>query len=82
MEAVATDGLKDLIRNFITKSVNIEGVDDSEDLFESKLVNSLFAIQLVTFVEKTFQIKVTMDDLDIDNFKSIDAVYHFVISKK
>lgn len=82
MEAVTTDSVKNTIRTFIRKSINIEGIDDDEDLFESKLVNSLFSIQLVTFVEKTFQIKVTMDDLDIDNFKSVNSVHQFVMSKK
>ena len=50
-------------------------------LFETGIVNSLFAVQLMTFIEKTFQIEVGMDDLDIENFKSINATAAFVMKK-
>jgi acyl carrier protein len=57
-------------------------LDDDADLFASGIVNSLFAVQLMTFVEKTFAIEVDMDDLDIENFKSLDATTAFVLRKK
>jgi acyl carrier protein len=44
-------------------------------------VNSLFAVQLVTFLEKTFAIEIGMDDLDIENFKSLNATTAFVMRK-
>jgi len=79
MEAlVENESIKGSIRNFISKSVNISNVDENEDLFDSGIVNSLFSIQLVTFVEKTFGINVTVDDLDIDNFKSVNSLNRFV----
>ncbi|MEC2503534.1 phosphopantetheine-binding protein, partial [Bacillus cereus] len=46
---------------YIQDHVGIEFNDDTE-IFEEGLVNSLFAIQLMTFLEKEFAIKVTMDD--------------------
>ena len=51
------------------------------NLFESGIVNSLFAVQLMTFIEKTFAIEVGMDDLDIENFKSLSATTAFVSRK-
>jgi acyl carrier protein len=57
-------------------------LDDDANLFESGIVNSLFAVQLMTFVEKTFAIEVDMDDLDVENFKSLDATTAFVLRKK
>jgi methoxymalonate biosynthesis acyl carrier protein len=79
--AVMNGSVKASIREFISKSINIDGIDDNEDLFDSGIVNSLFSIQLVTFVEKEFDITVTVDDLDIENFKSVNALYSFVKSK-
>jgi methoxymalonate biosynthesis acyl carrier protein len=70
------------LRAFILSSVSVADLDDDDDLFETGIVNSLFAIQLMTFVEKTFDIDVTMDDLDIENFRSIRASANFVIKKK
>ena len=73
--------VKKAIRAFIQASVNIDGLGDDENLFESGIVNSLFAVQLMTFIERTFAIEVGTDDLDIENFKSIDATAAFVAKK-
>ena len=83
MEATAeTIDIAGSITAFIKKSINLAVVDPDEDLFDSGIVNSLFAIQLVTFIEKTFGVVVTADDLDIDNFKSVNAIRQFVERKK
>lgn len=73
--------IKKAIRRFVLRSVNIAELDDDDDLFESGLVNSLFAVQLMTFIEKTFAIEVDADDLDIRNFKSLNAATQFVVRK-
>ena len=69
---------KQAIRHFILSSVALAQLDDDANLFEAGIVNSLFAVQLLTFVEKTFAIEVGMDDLDIENFKSVNATAAFV----
>jgi len=38
-------------------------------------------VQLMTFLEKTFAIEVGLDDLDIENFKSVNATTAFVVQK-
>lgn len=75
------DQVKESIRDFIQSSINIDGLGTDENLFESGIVNSLFAVQLMTFIERTFAIEVGSDDLDIENFKSIDATAAFVGKK-
>jgi acyl carrier protein len=74
-------GIKETVRGFILSSITITDLDDDADLFESGIVNSLFAVQLMTFVEKTFGIDVGMDDLDMANFKSLNATTAFVLKK-
>ena len=70
------------IRAFILASINLLDLSDDDNLFESGIVNSLFAVELMTFLEKTFAVEVTPDDLDIANFQSIDACADFVARKK
>ena len=80
--SVATEaGVKDAIRGFIQRSISVPQLDDDANLFESGIVNSLFAVQLMTFIEKQFSIEVGMDDLDIENFKSLNATTAFVLRK-
>ena len=44
-------------------------------------MNSLLAMQLVAFVEKEFAIRVEDEDLDLDNFRSIEAISNLVAKK-
>ena len=81
VNAVQENGVKDTVKRFILSSINIAQLNDDDDLFESGIVNSLFAVQLMTFIEKTFAIEVGMDDLDIENFKSLNAAVSFVVRK-
>jgi methoxymalonate biosynthesis acyl carrier protein len=68
------------IKRYFAKVV-AEEIDDDDDIFALGIVNSLFAIQLITFVESEFSISVERGDLDIDNFCSIAALTKFVRGK-
>ena len=81
MIANDTNHVKETVRHFINNSINIDGLGDDENLFESGIVNSLFAVQLMTFVERGFNIEIGMEDLDVENFKSISATASFINRK-
>jgi methoxymalonate biosynthesis acyl carrier protein len=81
VNAQQENGIKETVKRFILSSINFTQLDDDDNLFESGIVNSLFAVQLMTFIEKTFAIEVGMDDLDIENFKSLNATTAFVLKK-
>ncbi|WP_257453433.1 acyl carrier protein [Archangium lipolyticum] len=55
---------------------------DDDNFFELRIVSSLFAMQLVTHLEKTFNLTLEDDDLDISNFGSINAIVRFIERKK
>ena len=74
-------GIRETVKRFILSSISIAKLDDDDNLFEAGIVNSLFAVQLMTFLEQTFAIEVAMDDLDMENFKSLNATTAFVLQK-
>jgi methoxymalonate biosynthesis acyl carrier protein len=82
MNTETTQTPKEAIRNFILDSINIPDLNDDDNLFESGIVNSLFAVQLMTYLEKSFNIEVTMDDLSMENFESITSTSSFVLRKQ
>ena len=82
MNTETTQSTKETIRNFILDSINIPDLKDDDNLFESGIVNSLFAVQLMTFLEKSFNIEVTMDDLSMENFESVNSTSSFVERKQ
>src|SRR5947207_10471574 len=81
MSTTDEKGIKEAVKRFILSSISVAKLDDDDNLFESGIVNSLFAVQLMTFIEKTFAIEVGTDDLDIENFKSLNAMTPFVAQK-
>lgn len=82
MSTIDEKEIRAKIRTFILSAIHLPGLTDDDDLFESGIVNSLFAVELTTFLERTFAIEVNTDDLDIANFKSIEAAADFVVRKK
>jgi len=74
------------IREFITSNINdldVPGVfNDDENIFKMGLVNSLFAMKLLNYVESEFKIEVTYDDMDIENFSTVNNILEFVREKR
>ena len=70
------------IRQFLQRHIQAGNVNDDEDIFRSGFANSMFAMQLVVFVEKEFQVAITDDDLDLDHFRSIRAITALVARKR
>jgi acyl carrier protein len=54
---------------------------EDEDFFQTGFVSSLFAIQLVNFVEHEFDLSVENEDLKLDNFHTINALCGFIERK-
>jgi acyl carrier protein len=83
MSIVQTESaVKEQLREFLAEASGIPDIDDNTELFSTGIVNSLFAIQLVMYIEKAFHIAIDMDDLDFNNFSSIAAISNFIDSKQ
>lgn len=79
--AVNVDDVMVKVSGFVCQYLNAAEVDKDVDLFATGMVNSLFAMQLVLFVEKEFGLVVDNEDLDYENFKSMNAICAFVSRK-
>ncbi|HST59900.1 MAG TPA: phosphopantetheine-binding protein [Longimicrobium sp.] len=73
---------KQQIREFLSRFIRDHQLADDEDIFATGYVNSMFAMQLVQFVETTFGITVESEDLEIDNFRTVDAIAALVGRKQ
>jgi methoxymalonate biosynthesis acyl carrier protein len=69
------------VRAFLARYLNNYDLQDDQDIFSLGFINSLFAMQLVLFVEKDFGVEVANEDLDIDNFRTINAIAALVERK-
>ncbi|MDG4785100.1 acyl carrier protein [Micromonospora sp. WMMD1102] len=66
--------IRQRVLGFITARFPQAELTGSEDIFSLGFVNSLFAMELVMFVEKEFGISVPNDALKIDNFRTVDSI--------
>lgn len=78
---MTTEENKNSIRRFLKSALRYHDLQDTDDFFSLGLVNSLFAMQLVQFVEHEFKLTVEDEDLDIDNFNTVNAISQLVERK-
>jgi acyl carrier protein len=62
------------IVEFITNRFPQADITPTEDIFSLGYINSLFAMELVMFVEKTFAVTIPNEELKIDNFRTAQAM--------
>lgn len=72
---------KEKIKGFLSKFIKITEINDTDNIFEKGLVNSLFAMNLVNFIETEFDISIDNMELDLDNFKDINSIVALVEKK-
>lgn len=70
--------IKDKIMEFFKMNNKAEGLTDDTDLFKGGYVNSLFALQMVMYLEDTFKIKIKNKEITEKNFKTIDSIAQVV----
>jgi len=66
-----TDNRRARIKEFLSRYFRNHELKDDEDIFALGFVNSLLALQLVSFVENEFGITIEDEDLDFENFRTI-----------
>ena len=74
--------VKQTVRAFLGRFFNEIALTDEQNFFELGFVNSLFAMQLVMFIESEFHLQIEDDELDIAHFLSLNAIADFVEHKK
>jgi methoxymalonate biosynthesis acyl carrier protein len=78
--------LHTVIRNFITSHLEFfeesPEFSDHDDIFELGFVSSLFAMQLVTFVQEQFGVDIKDDDINLSNFSSVNSIVHLIQKKQ
>ena len=82
-QIVDTLEIKEKLKKYVldTAFTDLEKIEDNTLLFEEGILDSMGLISLITFLEETFNIKISDTDLELENFKSIEAMTGFVESR-
>jgi acyl carrier protein len=82
MDTAHSHDTKARLRSFIGTFVRKKDFSNADNIFASGFVNSMFVMQLILFVEKEFHLTVENEDLDLNNFSSIDVLDDFIARKR
>lgn len=70
--------VQDQVRDFIGGRYPDAQISETDDIFQLGFINSLFAMELVMFIEKQFGITIPNDELRIDNFRTTRSMAELV----
>ncbi len=66
--------VRETITGYIEDAAHETIGDPSINLFESGLLTSLDVLSLVAFIEDTFALEISGDDIDMDSFGTVDGL--------
>ena len=65
----------------INVTVETNNIDTREGLMSSGLLDSYGFIELISFIEKEFQISIENEEMTTENFLNIDCAAKFIANK-
>jgi len=68
-----------IINNFLKNKLSLK---DSDDLFESNIIDSFGMLELMAFIQKEFSISIGPSEIKIGNFSSVDKITQFIEQKQ
>ena len=75
-------GVRDAVVGHLEDLSNEWGFDHSSNLFESGLLTSLDVLSLVAFIEQTFGLEITGDDIDMASFGTVDGLVAMITTMR
>lgn len=74
--------VRDTIVDYIEGIANETEFDHSINLFECGLLTSLDVLSLVAFMEETFALEISGDDIEMESFGTIDGLVAMITMKQ
>jgi acyl carrier protein len=76
---MATDpNLNDAIRELISSKLLIQIDSEDADLLGAGILDSLALVQLLVHLEERFRVKIPLEDLEIDDLRSVSSIARVV----
>jgi acyl carrier protein len=70
------------IERLFADRLNTEVPTTDTDLFESGILDSLRFVELLAALEEAFGLRVSVEELEIDDFRSLSRIAKFVAGKQ
>jgi acyl carrier protein len=77
-----TADLRDQIVRLFADRLNLDVPSGGTDLFEAGALDSMAFVELLAHLEREFGIAVSLQDLEMDNFRTIERIAGFVAARR
>ena len=74
--------LHETLTNLFSSKLNIQVPSADTDLLGTGMLDSLALVDLLVNIEQEFSIQVSLDSLEIDNFRSIASIAEFITTQQ
>jgi D-alanine--poly(phosphoribitol) ligase subunit 2 len=68
------------VRRIFVDALKIEVPSEDTDLIEAGYIDSLALVELLFALEREFSVSVPLDELDIDNFRTVNRIGELVVT--
>jgi D-alanine--poly(phosphoribitol) ligase subunit 2 len=69
------------IQQFLSVRLHLDIPSADMDLFETGALDSLAFVELLFHLEREFGIRVSLDELELDHFRTIGRIAQFVLAR-
>jgi methoxymalonate biosynthesis acyl carrier protein len=73
--------LIDYIKTDLARGKGVSNIGETDDLVDAEIMDSLGIMKLILFLENNYSVKISDDDLTLENFSSIQSIYSLVENK-
>jgi methoxymalonate biosynthesis acyl carrier protein len=73
--------VQERITQWFLAKVNLEIPSADADLFETGAMDSLAFVELLLLLEQEFGVSVSVDELELENFRSIERIAELVVTR-
>jgi methoxymalonate biosynthesis acyl carrier protein len=74
--------INEQVRALFNEALNIEVPSDETDLIDGGFLDSLALVELLVEIEARFGVAVPLDDLDIDDFRSVARISEVIVASR
>ena len=76
------DDTRNRVLELVREGLLVEVPNDEADLFETGLIDSLAFVELLLLIKTEFGVEVEIDDLEVDNFRSVTRITAFIVAQR
>ena len=73
--------VRERLSALLARTLNVEPPPPDTELIESGFLDSLQLVELLAALETTFGIAIAAEDLDLENFRTLDHLAAFIMGR-